>query len=427
MRILFWTCITALTFAPLNVTCDPAMAQDVHIVQPKGPMDSLAEAVLAAHPGDKIVVRPGYYEESGVRIDKALSVVGEGRPVIASNDGGQILTIAADGVTVEGLTFRGVSTSFVDDRSAVRIERASDCRLSDNHFDDTFFGVYLARASRCTIENNTFEAAKAGETQSGNGIHLWYSRDVTIFGNHVRGHRDGIYLEFSSRVTVRSNTSVDNQRYGLHFMFSDSCDYAANTFERNDAGVAVMYSKAVTMVENRFSESWGSAAFGLLLKDITDSHIADNTFERNTVGLYAEGSNRIEVLRNIFSANGHAVKIMANSINSAFRHNSFLANTFDVTTNSRQSYSTFEENFWDAYRGYDLDRDGTGDVPFYPVRLFAMIVERHPPTAILMRSLFVDVLDAAERVLPAITPKAIVDSAPLMQPVAKRPHTHVTI
>ncbi|MEX0601489.1 MAG: NosD domain-containing protein, partial [Rhodothermales bacterium] len=174
---------------------------------------------------------------------------------------------------------------------------------------------------------------------------------------------------------------------------------------------------------NRFVDNWGPSAFGLLLKDITDSRIEGNVIEGNTVGIYAEGVNRVQVMHNDFVENGRAVKLLANSMETEFRANNFVANTFDVTTNSRQSYSTFEGNYWDAYRGYDLDRDGTGDVPFYPVRLFALIVERNEPAIILMRSLFVHLMDAAERVLPTLTPKAVVDERPLMKR-ARTPDLH---
>ena len=70
-----------------------------------------------------------------------------------------------------------------------------------------------------------------------------------------------------------------------------------------------------------------------------------------------------------------------------------------------ENTSTFASNYWDDYRGYDLDRDGVGDVPFHPVRLFALLVEQNRPLLILMRSAFVELLDAAERVLPAAHPR----------------------
>ena len=177
------------------------------------------------------------------------------------------------------------------------------------------------------------------------------------------------------------------------------------------------------MTGNLFERNWGTAAFGLLLKDITDSRIEGNAFRGNSVGLWAEGSNRIRVERNVFEQNGWAVKIMANSVDNEFVRNDFLGNTFDVATNSRRSYSRFTGNYWDAYRGYDLDRDGVGDVPFRPVRLFSLIVERNEPSLVLLRSLLVIALDAAERVLPSITPATLVDERPLM---ARAVATHAT-
>ena len=398
----------------LWIAAPAANAGDVIVVDPAGPITTLSDAVRRAGPGGEIRVRPGRYLESGIIVTHSISIRGEGFPVIEARDGGQILTILADGVTIEGLVLKGVATSFSDDRSAIRVEEANGCIVRNNRFEDTFFGIYLARSAGCRIENNRFEGRKGGQTKSGNGIHLWYSRDTVVADNDIEGHRDGIYLEFSRAVAVSGNQSSRNLRYGLHFMFSDSCRYEENVFLKNDAGVAVMYSNNVEMRSNRFEENWGTSAFGLLLKDIADSRITDNVFRRNTVGIYAEGANRVEILRNDFIENGRAVKLMANSMASEFRHNSFVANTFDVTTNSRQSFSTFEENYWDAYRGYDLDRDGTGDVPFYPVRLFSLMVEQNETSVILMRSLFVDLLDAAERVLPSLTPKAIVDERPLV-------------
>ena len=86
-----------------------------------------------------------------------------------------------------------------------------------------------------------------------------------------------------------------------------------------------------------------------------------------------------------------------------------------MVTNSAASPSEFSENYWDHYAGYDLDRDGRGDVPFHPVRLFSLLVQQNPPALILLRSPFVDLLDAAERALPVLTPEALADRRPLMR------------
>ncbi len=293
------------------------------------------------------------------------------------------------------------------------------CTIADNHLLGTFFGVYAARSSGCTVADNTFEGRGSSQTTSGNAIHLFYSTGFTVARNRIHGHRDGIYLEFSPGTRILANESRANLRYGLHFMYSDSCEYRDNTFSRNGAGVAVMYSRAVTMVGNRFEDNWGSAAYGLLLKEIKDSRVEGNLFRRNTVGIYAEGSDRIAVERNQFVRNGWAVRLMADATDNRFRRNRFEGNSFDVATNSsRSSPSSFSENYWDGYTGYDLDRDGYGDVPYRPVRLFSVLVEQSEPALILLRSFFLDLLDLAERVAPVITPERLLDERPLMRWVA---------
>jgi nitrous oxidase accessory protein len=287
--------------------------------------------------------------------------------------------------------------------------------IDGNRIENGFFGIYLAGVTGCRITGNVLRAAGTTETGSGNGIHLWSSSDVTIEDNRIAGHRDGIYLEFARGAVVRRNTSEGNLRYGLHFMYSDDCEYVGNTFRHNLAGVAVMYAKRVTMTDNRFEDNWGSASYGLLLKEISDARIERNRFLRNTVGLFADGAVRIVATGNEFSANGWAVKLMASTYDGRFEGNDFIGNTFDVSSNSREGSNRLHGNHFDAYRGYDLDRDGFGDVPHRPVRLFSVLVERNASSIILLRSVFVDLLDAAERVLPVLTPAALADDRPAMR------------
>ena len=114
-----------------------------------------------------------------------------------------------------------------------------------------------------------------------------------------------------------------------------------------------MYTKRVEMTGNRFEGNWGGAAYGLLLKEISDSRLDGNVFDRNTTGLFADGANRIRAIGNDFIDNGWAVKLDVQHPGRRFTGNNFIGNTFDVATNSRESTTTFAGNYWDNYRGYD--------------------------------------------------------------------------
>ncbi len=376
---------------------------------------TISGGLEVTEPGDTLLVHSGTYQESGLKIPHQLTLIGRGKPIIDGNLSGEIITITADDVSIEGFVLRGSGLSHLDENAAVRFEESQGGRISKNIFEDNFFAVYISQSENCIIENNIIKGLAETESRSGNGIHLWYCKDITIRGNYISGHRDGIYLEFVEQCVVAQNHSTKNLRYGLHFMFSNHNEYNNNQFDNNGAGVAVMYSRHVDMENNVFADNWGSAAYGLLLKDIYDSRITDNQFTRNTVGLYSEACNRIQVEGNNFANNGWAIKIMANSMDNVFTHNNFLANTFDIATNSRQNFNAFNQNYWNRYRGYDLDKDGIGDVPFRPVKLFSLLTEKNEPALMLMRSIFVEILDLAESYLPILTPATLIDEEPLMR------------
>ncbi|HEY9515700.1 MAG TPA: NosD domain-containing protein, partial [Gemmatimonadaceae bacterium] len=304
------TCLWALlaATAPLCAVSRAAAAQQTVVVSPAGPVTTISAALRLVTPGGRITVTPGTYREPTIIVDRAVEIVGEGQPLLDGEGKHQIMSISADDVTVRGLRFAHVGTSFVEDRAAIRVAGASRCVITDNQVDDAFFGIYLAEATDCRIERNVLRAAALGEASSGNGIHLWSSRGITIADNRVTGHRDGIYLEFVHDSEVRGNISEGNLRYGLHFMYSDDCQYRDNVFRHNGSGVAVMYTRRVEMTGNRFEQNWGGAAYGLLLKEITDSRLEHNVFERNTTALLADGANRLVVDRNDFNGNGWAVR-----------------------------------------------------------------------------------------------------------------------
>ena len=383
-------------------------------VSPGGDVKTLAAAIARARVGGRIVVRRGVYREPMIVVDKPVEIVGDSGAVLDGEKTHQIMVVKADDVTIRGLTFRDVGVTYSEDRAAIRVAGAHRCTIADNRIERGFFGIYLSAVEDCRIEHNVLVAERADEAGSGNGIHLWSSRRITIVGNRVTGHRDGIYFEFVHDSDIRDNVSEGNLRYGLHFMYSDSCRYVHNTFRHNVAGVAVMFTNNVDMIGNRFEQNWGSASYGLLLKEIYDANLSGNVFTHNTVGLFADGANRLHAEHNEFADNGWAVKLMASTQDGTFERNNFTGNTFDVATNSRESSTTFDGNYWDDYSGYDLNHDGMGDVPHRPVRLFSLVVEQNAPSLILMRGLFVGLIDAAERVIPALTPETLADQHPAM-------------
>lgn len=373
---------------------------------------TLQGGIDAAQANDTVFIEKGTYKEIDVVVNKPLTIIGKDYPVIDGEMKGEIITVVSDNVTVDGLFIKNVGTSYTADYAAIRLKRVENFVIQNLVLEKLFFGIYVEKSKNGKVFHNKIIGDAKEEYNSGNGIQLWYSQNIEIEHNFIQRVRDGIYLEFSDDCTIKNNVSSHNVRYGLHFMFSNDDLYQDNLFEKNGAGVAVMFSRRIKMYNNIFRENWGTASYGLLLKEINDAEIMYNTFEENTIGINTEGSNRIKYVNNNFINNGWAIKVLGACYTNTFKGNNFLYNSFDMAYNSKVNDNEFDGNYWSEYTGYDLDKDGIGDVPYRPVKLFSYIVNRTPETIILLRSLFIDIIDFSEKVSPVFTPDNLLDNNP---------------
>ncbi len=408
--------IRLITLMSLVVSVQCVQARNI-IVGKNQEYKTIKSALMVADHGDTITVNNGVYKENEINISKRIYVRGIGFPVIDGEKKGNIITIHADGAVLDGFKIINSGNSERTDIAGVLIVDSYNVTVKNNKLDNTQFGIYSQHSRGCTIKDNEIHSYATNEMLSGNGVHCWRSDSLLIIGNKVSGHRDGIYFEFVTNSLVWRNISRKNIRYGIHFMFSHNDTYISNVFEQNESGVAVMYTKNVHMYNNYFMDNWGAAAYGILLKDITDSDISGNHFLHNTIAIEMEGCSRNNVFKNEFRDNGYALKISASSINNSIYQNNFLNNTFDVATNGSLVMNSFERNYWDKYEGYDLNRDGYGDVPFHPVSMYSMIIEKNPAALMLFRSIIVSLLDKTEKLLPGITPENLKDNRPYMKPL----------
>ena len=378
---------------------------------------TIQHGLLLSQNGDSVLVEAGHYHEKNIVINKSVFLIGINFPVLDGDNKYEIISVKANGVLVDGFKVIHSGISSIEDYAGIKIYSCRDVVIRNNILEDTFFGIYTQHGINCTIEKNTLVSYSKEEQQSGNGIHCWKADSMRIIANNITGHRDGIYFEFVTNSIIWRNISEKNLRYGLHFMFSNNDAYISNVFKNNGAGVAVMFSNHVKMIHNYFEENWGDGAYGLLLKEISDSYIETNRFIKNTAGIFMEGASRMQVEKNVFEANGWAMKIQASCMEVTVVKNNFKGNTFDVGTNGSLVLNSFNNNYWDKYEGYDLNRDKLGDVPYRPVSLYAMIIEQNPPAMILFRSLMTSLLDKTEKMLPSLTPENLKDEHPLMKPL----------
>jgi nitrous oxidase accessory protein len=409
--ILFYISISLFSFniSAQTKTIDVCASCDITTIK---------EAILLAKKGDTILVKKGIYKETQININKSIHLIGEGNPIIdGEHKTESIIAAKANDFSISGFNFRNVGMSYTKEIAAIFVSYSTNFTIKNNTMDQVFYGFILQRVKYGLLQNNKVTGNSKVESTSGNGVHIWKSEHIRVEQNIIKGMRDGIYLEHVTNSFFSNNKSENNIRYGLHFMFSHHNEYHHNEFKNNGAGVAVMFSKFIKMHHNTFHFNWGTASYGLLLKEIYDAEIHDNVFEQNTIGINIDGCNRINYKNNHFIRNGWALKFTGGCYTNIFEYNNFMHNAFDLSYNSRLNDNKFEANYWSEYAGYDIDKNGIGDVPYRPVKLFSYVVNRTPETLVLLRSLFVDIINFSEKVSPVFTPDNLKDNKPLMRSI----------
>ena len=378
-------------------------------------IQKINDATFIAKDGDTILVKKGIYYETEIQVSKALQIIGVDNPVIdAQGKKKSVFACKGTGFTISGFVIKNIALSYSKEIAGIYVTKSNNFTLSNNNFINVYGAFIIQNSKYGIVSKNTIIGTAKNETKAGNGIHLYKCKNMRIEQNETNGMRDGIYLEYVERSSISNNKNNDNIRYGLHFMFSDYNEFHHNQFKNNGSGCAVMYSDHIRMHHNTFHFNWGASSYGLLLKEINDSTIESNYFEKNTIGVYVNSCNRVQYKNNHLVNNGYAIKFQGASTYNVFQFNNFLSNAMDLSYNSKLNNNTFLANHWSEYNGYDLDKNGIGDVPYRPIKLFTYLTSHTPESVVLLRSLFVDILNFSEQVSPIFTPDKLVDTKPIM-------------
>jgi nitrous oxidase accessory protein len=381
---------------------------------------TIAAALGKAAPGDTIRVHPGIYTGNLV-LDRPVTLIGEGRPVLRGSGHGSVVTVNASGCVLRGFRIEHSGASLIEEDSGILL-RSGYSQVIGNELHDVLFGIYFYRAHDNLVRENVVHGRteiRVGER--GAGLHLWDSHRNTIEGNTVSGTRDGMYIQNANRSTIRHNR-VSNVRYGLHYMNSDDNVFEDNAFDNNVAGAAIMYSNRIQLRRNRFVHNRGFSSFGILFQDSVSLIAEHNIVSDNAVGLFLEAVRNSVFQANLIANNDTAIEIFANSDRNEFTRNNFAANLTPIRVIGRSTTTRWSSrgqgNYWSDYDGYDLDGNGVGDVPFHIRNLYERMENDLPRLRLYFDSPAARALVAAERAFPVMRTSAERDEHPLMKPVA---------
>jgi parallel beta-helix repeat protein len=188
-------------------------------------------AINAANPGDTITVSNGTYHEN-VAINKAISLIGNGHPIVDGSNGLYAIKINANGVSLQGF---GVT----DARNGIYVNSSGN-NIIGNTASGNAIGIYLYHSNNNVLtgniaNNNRIAGFDVEYSYNNNitentavkdvcGILFYNTADINISRNIVHDNKYGISLDKTRNNNVSYNT-INNNYYGIYLFNNASCNY----------------------------------------------------------------------------------------------------------------------------------------------------------------------------------------------------------
>jgi len=357
---------------------------------------------------------------------RSLSLHGCEQAVLEGTGKGTVLKLHGDDLLVEDLHLRksGIRTSFEDGALKVSGERAMVRRVK---VSDTLYGIAFEQCHACHLEDAEISGRPGlEENQRGDAVKLWEAHGSAVRRIWVHGMRD-VVCWYSRHVTLEDNR-ITGGRYGTHFMYAHDSTVRRSVLRGNTVGIFVMYSARVLAEDNELSGARGPAGMGIGFKEADAVTLNRNLIVANTVGLYLDYTPRdpnqpVVFEGNTLALNGVALRTHSSERGAKFFKNDFLQNDVlvEVDGNGDARGVDFVGNYWANYAGYDLDRDGVGDVAFQVKQASSDLSDSHPDLKFFHGTAAFGLYDAVATALPYFATRLLLEDA---KP-AVRPHREV--
>ena len=278
----------------------------------RGDFTTLTEAVAAAQPGWRLLIRPGLYD-GGIVLDKPLEILGDGprdRITVAAT-GSNVVRFETTMGRVSGLTLRqrggegdwyAVSVTqgrlLLDDCDVssdsgpcVAVRGGADPEIRGNRIHDgKSVGVFIYDESRGTYEDNDV---------SGNalaGFEVKVGADPVVRGNRIHdGKQSGVVVHDEGRGTYEDNDVSGNALAGFAVQTgADPVVRGNRIHDGKQSGVVVHDEGRGTYEDNDVS---GNALAGFSVQTSADPVVRGNRIRANSgegIWVYEDGRGTYE-------------------------------------------------------------------------------------------------------------------------------------
>lgn len=377
------------------------------LADPNGPKE--IELTAGVYGGDVVVKRP-----VAIRGARGTILEGSGRTTV--------VTIEANDVTVENVLVRGSGRRHTTEDAGLKVTGERNV-VRDVRVEETLFGISLQACKHCLVERVHVLGWGDDAELRGDAIKLWESNDSVVRGAVVERSRD-VVVWYTKRALLE-DVVVTGGRYGAHFMYAHDSVVRHSRFERDVVGIFVMYSMRLRVEDNVLAGARGAAGVGLGFKDSDGVEVRRNWLVANTTGTYLDNTPRtpdapVVVEDNLVALNDVAARFHSSQKGVVLRGNDFHQNAtlVEVDGGGDATSADVRGNHFSDYEGYDLDRDGVGDVAYEVKALSSELVESRPALKLFAGTAAMGLVDSVARAVPVLSAKKLfVDPAPL----ARRP------
>ncbi len=247
----------------------------------------IQDAITSANAGDTILVYSGTYYENA-HVNKQLTLRGIGMPVVNARGSGSAITLAADGITLDGFTATGSG-------------------------DSPEAGIVF------TSNNNTVSGNNAN-SNNGYGIYLYYySNNNTLSGNMMTGNKYNFGLngaddsDFNKQIDTSnlvdgkpiyyirdaSNSVYDSSTNAGTFYCINCVNVTIKNLNLNKNGNGIFFWNTTrSKIQNVNASNNG---VGISLGDSSSNTLSGNNASKNNVGISLYDSSINKIYNNIFN------------------------------------------------------------------------------------------------------------------------------
>ncbi|WP_026582975.1 right-handed parallel beta-helix repeat-containing protein [Bacillus sp. J33] len=372
----------------------------------------LMDALSSDEEVSVIKVKPGKYE-GNFSVGKTVHIKGEKGTVIKGPNRGNVMTIEADDVIVEGLIIEGSGS-----QNAGIYIKGDRSYIHGNAFNNVFHGIYASDSYGHRLENNMISSFDSSKSHKGYGIYLVESPNTAVKGNYFYDTQDGVYVSYSDFCEVSRN-SMWKARYGVHTMDSRNVLIANNQVTESINGLMIMQSYEIFIMENYFYLNTKIDGAGMFIYDTFDSKISSNIVKGNYRGIVLENAQRNRIEFNTLLENDTGLEIGINSNDNTIFFNNYYRNTRQIISEKDNSNNFNKDgygNYYDNHGSLNMDKDSTVDYAYKSGDIFYQMASREPLLQVFFQSPAVELWNTIEQYTPIPSESLIVDEAPLAEP-----------